>query len=177
MWLLIAGGKDAMSTSPYRVKEIVIRTGMIGGLLAGCLGTVQFALVPLVAVSLDAGAVRDLGDAGMLASFVNFFLLGRLVRRWTGSVGAATQAGFVAAVIACLLSCLAVVMLGVFVPSVYAPETTQTAPGIDGGSVGTSALVVLGTLVVLASAGFGLAMAGALAGRPKTASDRVHRYH
>ncbi|HEV8192510.1 MAG TPA: hypothetical protein VGP82_13670 [Ktedonobacterales bacterium] len=165
-----------MSKSPFRVTEIVIRTGMIGGLVAGCLGTVQFGLASLALVNLDAGTRRNLDDASTLASFAIFFLVGCLVRRWTGSVEAATRAGFVAAVIACLLSCLAVVVLGAFLPNVYAPDTAQTAPGIDGGSAGTSVLVALGTLVILAAAGFGLAMAGALAQRPRTASDRVHRY-
>jgi hypothetical protein len=164
-----------MSMSPYRVTEIVIRTGMIGGLVAGCLGIGQVGLAPLVLVSLDASTLRDLGDAGMLASFAAFFLVGFLVRRWTGSMEAATRAGFVAAAGACLLSCLAVAMLGVFVPSAYALETAQTAPGINGSSAGTSVLLALATLVMQAAAGFGLAIAGALAPRPRTASDRGHR--
>jgi hypothetical protein len=155
--------------SSYRVNEIVIRAGMVGGLVAGCLGTVQFALAPLAPVGFDAGALRDLGNAGILASFVAFSLVGLLVRRRTGSVEAATRAGFEAAATACLLSCLAVAALGAFVPSAYA-----LAP--DGRSADASLLVTLATLAMQALAGFGLAMAGALAGRPRTASNRVRRY-
>lgn len=167
-----------MSMSTYRVNEIVIRTGMVGGLVAGCLGIVQFGLAPLVSDRLDAGALRDVvSDASMLASFATFFLVGCLVQRWTGSVEAAARAGFVAAIITCLLSSLAVAVPGAVLPSAYVQETTQTAPGIGGSSsAGTSVLVTLATLVVLAAAGFGLAMAGALAGRPRTANHRVPRY-
>jgi hypothetical protein len=160
-----------MSLSPYRMHEIVIRTGIVGGMVAGCLGAVQFALTPLTVGSPDTGALRNLGDVCMLASFAIFFAVGFLVRRWTGWVDAAMQAGFVAAVIACLLSCLAVALLGAFVASVSAPETVQAALGADEPSAGASVLVALATLVVQAAAGFGLAMAGALAVRPRTTSD------
>lgn len=160
-----------MSLSPYRMHEIVIRTGIVGGMVAGCLGAVQFALTPLTAGSPDTGALRNLGDVCMLASFAIFFAVGFLVRRWTGWVDAAIRAGFVAAVIACLLSCLAVALLGAFVASASAPETVQAALGADEPSAGASVLVALATLVVQAAAGFGLAMAGALAVRPRTTSD------
>jgi hypothetical protein len=161
--------------TPYRVNEIVIRTGMVGGLTAGCVGTVQFAFALLAPVGLDVSTLRDLGNAGMLASFMTFFLVGLLVRRWTGSVEAATRAGLNAAATACLLSCLTVAALGAFVPSAYAIATAQTALGIDGRGEGTSLLVALATLVVQAVAGFGLAMVGALARRPITVRDRVRR--
>ena len=153
-----------MSLSPYRVNEIIIRTGVVGGMVAGCLGAVQVGLVPLAAGSPDTGALRDLGDACLLASFATFFLVGFLVRRRTGWVDSAVRAGVVAAVIACLLSCLAVALLGAFVPNTY-------APGINGGSAGTNVLLVLATLAMQGAASFGLAIAGALAPRPRTASD------
>jgi hypothetical protein len=165
------GGEDGMSLSPHRVHEIGFKTGIVGGMVAGCLGALQFALAPLAAYSPDTSALRNLGDAGMLASFATFFLVGFLVRRWTGWVDAAMRAGFVAAVIACLLSCLAVAMLDAFVARVDAPETVQAVLGADGPSAGASVLVALATLVTQSAAGFGLAMAGALAVRPRTTSD------
>lgn len=157
-----------MSMSPYRVNEIIIRTGVVGGIVAGCLGAVQFGLAPLTTGSPDTGTLRDLGNIGLLASFAAFFLVGFLVRRWTGWVDAAMRAGVVAAVIACLLSCLAVALLGAFVPNTY-------ASGMNGGSAGTSVLLALATLAVQVAAGVGLAIAGALAPRPRTASDGEHK--
>lgn len=175
-----------MSMSTYRMNEIVIRTGTIGGMVAGGLGAVQFGLAPLAAGSTDTGALHNLGNASMLASFATFFVVGFLVRQRTGSVNAAARAGFVAAVIACLLSGLAVVMLGAFVPSAYAPETAQAVLGIDGSSAGASVFVALTMLIIQAAAGFGIALAGALARRPRSTSDdrrrpattggRVHSY-
>jgi hypothetical protein len=161
-----------MSTSPYRLNEIVFKTGIVGGMVAGSLGAVQFVLAPFAAGSPDTGTLHNLGDAGMLASFTTFFLVGFLVRRWTGYVDAATRAGFVAAVIACLLSCLAVVLVGIFVSSAYA---AQARPGIDGPYTGTGVLVAFATLVIQAAAGFGLALAGALAVRPRTAENGRRR--
>ncbi|MGE5334641.1 MAG: hypothetical protein ACM3N4_08075 [Nitrososphaerota archaeon] len=153
-----------MSLSPYRVNEIIIRAGVVGGMVAGGFGAVQVGLAPLTVGSPDTGTLRDLGDACLLASFATFFLVGFLVRRWTGWVDAAARAGGVAAVIASLLSCLAVALLGTFIPN-------TDAPGISGGSADTSVLLVLATLAIQGVASFGLAIAGALAPRPRTASD------
>jgi hypothetical protein len=141
-----------------------VKIGAICGLALGCLTGIQFTLA---LIGVNASALQDMGGALMLASLVAYFVAGVLVRRYGGWVETAAAAGLLAGLTAGLISCAAAVALDGLAPNVYAvatPQAAQTASGL-----GAATLAGMLNLAVQAGLGAGLAVAGALARRPKTA--------
>ena len=152
----------------FRAAE---RAGAICGLALGSLAMIQFMLA-LAGISADAQ--RDLSSVIVLAGFAAFFLIGLIVRRRTGAIEAAMRAGLVSGVVAGALSGAGVVVLDAFAPGVYASSSTPLVPAATG--VGATVFAGLVNLVMLAAIGSGLALAGALAIRPRTAAPDVRSH-
>lgn len=144
------------------------RAGAVCGLALGSLAMIQFMLA-LAGISADAQ--RDLSSAIVLAGFVAFFLIGLIVRRRTGTIEAAVRAGVVSGVVAGALSGAGAAVLDAFAPGAYVSSATPLVPSAAG--VGAALFAGLVNLVMLAAIGAGLALAGALAIRPKTAAPAV----
>lgn len=147
-----------------RGSRLALRAGVSCGLAVGLLTVLQFTLALL---GLNASALQQTNDVFMLGGFVAFFFLGLIVQRQGESVAVGARAGFVAAVVASLVASVAAVALASVAPSVYAVVAAQITPLSAG--IGAALIISLMTTVVQAGVGFGLAMAGALAGRPQTA--------
>lgn len=139
------------------------RAGAICGLALGTLTIIQFMLA---LAGLNADAQRDLESAVMLAGFGAFFVIGLATRRRTGSVEAGVRAGLVSAVVAAALSGIGATALDGLAPNVYASAAPPMAPTTVG--IGATLFADLLNLVMLAAIGCGLALAGALVGRPRT---------
>lgn len=155
--------------STYDALRVAQRAGAVCGLALGSLAMIQFMLA---LAGLNADAQRDLSSAIVLASFVAYFLIGLIVRRRTASLEAAMRAGVVSAVIAGAMMAAGTAVLDAFAPNVVASSPMQLAPAAVG--VGATLFAGLLNLVVLAAIGAGLALVGALAGRPKTAAPFAH---
>lgn len=155
-------------STAFRAAE---RIGAICGLALGSLTMIQFMLA---LAGINADAQRDLSSAIALGGFVDFFLVGLIVRRRTGSLEAAMRAGVVSGVLGGAMSAAGAPVLDAFAPGAYASSATPLAPAATG--VGAALFAGLVNLVTLAAIGAGLAIAGALAVRPKTAAPAVRSH-
>lgn len=147
-----------------RGSRLALRAGVSCGLAVGSLTIVQFTLALLGA---NMGTLQEIGDVFILGGFMAFFLLGLIARRQTGSVAIGVRAGLIAAVVASLVAGVSAIVLAGVAPDVYAQVAAQMTPASVG--VGPALVVSILTSIVEAGVGFGLAMAGALSERPRTA--------
>lgn len=152
----------------FRGYRMLSGSGAIYGLAIGGLTGVECVLA---LADVNAAALQAIGNAFLLGGFAGFFLLGVIVRRRAGSVAAGLRAGLEAAVVASLGSCLSAIVLASVAPGRYEAFSAQMSSASVG--VGAALAVALLTFLAQAATGVGLAAAGALAGRPRTAASNL----
>lgn len=144
--------------------RLAARAGVRWGLAIGGLMGAEFVLA---LAGVNAGALQETGGILLLASFLAFFALGLHIRQRAASVAEGIRAGLEAALAASIVACALALFVAIVTPAGYISVAAQMGSATAG--VGAALVVGLLSSLTQAATGFGLAAAGALAGRPRRA--------
>lgn len=152
----------------YDALRTAERAGAINGFVLGSLTLAQLALA---LAGLNADVQQGIGGVVLVADFAAFFVVGLVVRRRVGLVEAGVRAGLMSGAFAGTMAAAGVTALAILAPHVDISPAMEMAPTATG--VGATLFAGVVNVAMLAAIGAGLALAGALAARPRTAAPAV----